>query len=194
MSTKRYAQLPSPAPKAPETIRQTPPPLRNTPVAHAGRERLDDTPAILDPAVAVRIGKLGDSAEIQVDVERTNPLEMETGELRSFLRKAVCVDRREFSPERFANSIMIAQVRKESENGARFIFIRTDDGQVWRLYPAAENIVSVEKFEKCRFSATLRADGKTVTEVRIGNSRPEETRRVEELYFLYWETPELERR
>lgn len=165
-------------PDSTQPIRQTPPPIPKSRVAHAGRERLDETPAILDPQVAVKIAaKLRESADIQVDVEKMNPLEMEAEELRAWLRKAECLAKREdFDWPRFVNGIHLAEGKKDGTGSARFVFIRTDDGEKWRLYSMNDSMASNEKFEKCRHppNATLRANGET--------------------YILYWETPDLKPR
>lgn len=156
-------------------MRQTPPPIPASRTAHAGRERLDETPAILDPQVAVEIArKLSDSAEIPIDTVRTDPLMMETSEFRDFMRKAEYVDNRKgIDPSQFANSINFAQPKNEKKGSARYIAIRIDD-DTWRLYPHMESLMSIEKFETCQFRATIRVDGKD--------------------YHLYWETPKLKQK
>ena len=163
-------------PKPNHPMRQTPPPIPASRAAHAGREKLDETPAILDPKVAVEIARtLTDSAEIRIDTVNTDPLMMETSEFRDFMRKAEYIDnRKNIDPSQFANSIMFSQPKSETERGARYIAIRRDDGNTWRLYPHMESLASIEKFEKCMFRATIRVDGKD--------------------YQLYWETPELKQK
>lgn len=142
------------------TLRQMPPAIQKTASAHAGRGVVEETPITLDPAVAVRIGARRDSEEIPVITANVDPVMMETSELRDFVRSAECVDKEDFGPEQFANRITFSQQKSEGERGARYVFIRTDDGSTWRLYPHMEGLASMEKFEKCRFAATLRADGK----------------------------------
>ena len=163
-------------PDSTRQMRQTPPPIPKSRVAHAGRERLDETPAILDPSVAVEIaGRPADSAEIRRDKANADPLMMDTSEFREFMRSAEYLDnRKNIDPNQFANSISFSQLKSEMERSARYVAIRRDDGNTWRLYPQMEGLASVEKFEKCMYRATLRADGKD--------------------YQLYWETPELKKK
>lgn len=178
--TKQQFKIDPPAgkmPKSKEPMRQTPPPIPHSRVAHAGREKLEETPLVLNPAGVTITGKLRESADIQVDVENTNPLEMEAEELRAWLRRTECLGKREgFDWARFVNGIHIVQAGKDGSGGARFVSIRTDDGEKWRLYSMNDSMASNEKFEKCRHppNATLRAN--------------------EETYILYWETPELKPR
>ena len=164
-------------PDSTKPMRQTPPPIRQSRVAHAGREKLEETPLVMNPKGVTITGKLHESADIQVDVENLNPLEMEAEELRAWLRKAECLGKREdFDWARFVNGIYIVQPGKDGSGSARFVSIRTDDGEKWRLYSMNDSMASNEKFEKCRHppNATLRAGGET--------------------YILYWETPELKQK
>ena len=162
----------------PQTLRRMPPAIPTTVSARAGREVVEETPVILDPAAAVRIEQRRDSAEIPIITVNTDPIMMETNELREFIRKAECVDRMEFKPNQFANRISFTQPKTEGTRGARYVFIRTEDANSWRLYPHLEALASMEKLEKCKFTATIR--------VGEGNSQRD--------YHVYWETPELTQR
>ncbi|MEW5996020.1 MAG: hypothetical protein AB1657_00285 [Candidatus Micrarchaeota archaeon] len=143
---------------------KSPPPFRPPRSATAS---LDETPVLLESGAKVTIeGRNG----------KKGLLEMEMEEVIPFLRSAELAEARDggFSLERFLNGIRIAHARKEGNGPARYMFIRTDDGHAWRLYPALENMGSVEKYTECRFVTALRAKG--------------------EYFFLYWQTPELKSR
>lgn len=153
------------------TLTGMPPTMQKTLSARAGKGVVEETPIILDPAVAVSIDGKRDSAETTALAD--DILMMETAELRTFIRSSRCVGREDFSTEQFASNVSFSRPKSETSRGARYAHITSEDGNSWRIYPHIDALASIEKLEKCRFVAMLVSEGRH--------------------YHLYWETPELGR-
>lgn len=119
-----------------------------------------ETPVVLDPKAQVRIAKgLGEKRlEAPAGDAKKGLREMDLNDLKALLQAAKVLGGKE-NLSGLSRIIALATGRREG-GSAYYMAIRTDDGRKWRLYEFADNLASIEKFELCKYVATLEENGR----------------------------------